>query len=122
MADVSCASTRVLDASKPCYETFTIHVVTFSPLTAQSRKSPDMKCEEMLAVLNEYVDGSIDPAICEEFEKHMAGCNPCQVVVDNIRQTITLYKDGQPYELPVKFRDQLHEALRKRWKEKFAAT
>ena len=56
-----------------------------------------MKCEELLAMLNEYVDGTVDPAVCAEFEQHMAGCNPCQVVVDNIRQTITLYKDGQPY-------------------------
>ena len=66
-------------------------------------------------MLNEYVDGTVDPAICEEFEKHMAGCNPCQVVVDNIRKTITLYKEGKPYELPVKFRQQLHSALRQRW-------
>ena len=50
-----------------------------------------MKCEELLALLNEYVDGTVDPAICTEFEKHLAGCNPCQVVVDNIRQTITLF-------------------------------
>ena len=77
-----------------------------------------MKCQEMLAVLNEYVDGTVDPAICEEFEKHMAGCNPCQVVVDNIRQTITLYKNGQPYDLPVKFRTQLHDVLRARWQQK----
>jgi anti-sigma factor RsiW len=76
-----------------------------------------MTCEEMLALLNEYVDGTVDPALCEEFEKHMAGCNPCQVVVDNIRQTITLYQNGQPYELPVKFREQLHDALRARWRE-----
>jgi anti-sigma factor RsiW len=74
-----------------------------------------MKCEQLLAILSEYVDGTVDPAICDEFEKHMAGCNPCQVVVDNIRQTITLYKNGQPYELPVKFRERLHGALRERW-------
>jgi anti-sigma factor RsiW len=76
-----------------------------------------MKCEEMLAVLNDYVDGGIDPAICREFEQHMAGCNPCQVVVDNIRKTITLYKAGRPYELPAPFRNRLHESLRRRWKE-----
>ena len=58
-----------------------------------------MKCAELLASLNEYVDGTVDPAICEEFEKHMAGCNPCQVVVDNIRKTITLYKEGRPYAI-----------------------
>ncbi len=80
-----------------------------------------MKCEQLLEMLNEYVDGTIDPAICEEFEKHMAGCNPCQIVVDNIRKTITLYKNGQQCELPVSFREKLHEALRARWKERLKA-
>ena len=76
-----------------------------------------MKCEELLAMLNEYVDGTVDPAVCEEFERHMAGCNPCQIVVDNIRKTITLYKAGQPHELPPQFREKLHEQLRRRWKQ-----
>jgi hypothetical protein len=76
-----------------------------------------MKCEELLAMLNEYVDGSVDPAICNAFREHLADCNPCQVVVDNIRQTITLYKAGQPFELPVAFRERLHRTLRQRWQE-----
>ena len=76
-----------------------------------------MKCAELLKYLNEYVDGTVDAAVCEEFEKHMAGCNPCQVVVDNIRKTITLYKEGQPYKLPAEFHERLHNALRQRWKE-----
>lgn len=80
-----------------------------------------MKCEELLQMLNEYVDGTVDPAICAEFEKHMAGCNPCQVVVDNIRKTVTLYKNGQPYELPLGFRAKLHSSLRERWREKHPA-
>lgn len=79
-----------------------------------------MRCKELLKSLNDYVDGTIDPKICEEFERHMAGCNPCQVVVDNIRKTITLYKEGEPYELPAKFRSRLHEALRQKWREKRA--
>jgi hypothetical protein len=74
-----------------------------------------MKCAELLAALNEYVEGTVDPAICEEFEKHMAGCDPCQVVVDNIRQTITLYKEGKPYALTADFRQRLHSVLRQRW-------
>jgi len=78
-----------------------------------------MKCEDLLARLNEYVDGEIDPAICAEFEKHLAGCDPCQIVIDNIRKTITVYKDGQPYELPVQFRRRLHSILQQNWKRKF---
>ncbi len=68
-------------------------------------------------MLNEYVDGTVDPAVCEEFEKHMAGCNPCQVVVDNIRKTITLYKNGQPHAMPISFREKLHESVREKWKQ-----
>ena len=63
------------------------------------------------------MDGAVDPAICEEFEKHMAGCNPCQVVVDNIRKTITLKKEGKPNELPAGYQNRHHSALRQRWKE-----
>jgi anti-sigma factor RsiW len=79
-----------------------------------------MTCEELLEMLNEYVDGGVDPAVCEKFEQHLAGCNPCQVVVDNIRGTIQLYKDGQPYDLPVEFRPRLHAALREKWREKLS--
>ena len=76
-----------------------------------------MKCDELLAMLNDYVDGDIAPGLCDELEKHLAGCNPCQVVVDNIRKTITLYKEGQPYELPLEFRERLHAVLCERWKQ-----
>ena len=78
-----------------------------------------MKCEELLEALNEYVDGSIEPGICDEFREHLEGCDPCQIVVDNIRHTITLYRAGQPLELPSAFKDRLREVLRERWKAKF---
>ena len=80
-----------------------------------------MKCEELLKMLNEYVDGTVDPALCEEFERHMAGCNPCQVVVDNIRKTISLYKAGEPYPMPAEFEDRLRSALQKKWQEQFGS-
>jgi anti-sigma factor RsiW len=74
-----------------------------------------MKCEELLKAMNEYVDGRLDPAICEEFEHHLAGCDPCKVVVDNIRKTITLYRADQPYELPADFRKRLRQKLQEVW-------
>ena len=77
-----------------------------------------MKCEELLSLLSEYVDGAVDPGICAEFERHMAGCSPCQVVVDNIRQTISIYRAGEPWELPPEFRERLHAGLRERWRQR----
>jgi anti-sigma factor RsiW len=74
-------------------------------------------CGDILALLNEYVDGGVDPSVCQELEAHLAHCNPCRVVVDNVRKTITLYRNDQPCELPAAFRSRLHSALRKCWKE-----
>ncbi len=81
-----------------------------------------MKCEEMLAALNEYVDGDLDPAICQSFQQHLEGCNPCQIVIDNIRGTIQLFQDGQPYEMPAEFHQKLSGLLRRRWKERFPSS
>lgn len=80
-----------------------------------------MKCEDLLRALNDYVDSDIDPAVCEEFERHLAGCNPCQIVVDNIRQTIALYRADEPYAMPPEFHEQLRKCLFARWQQKFGA-
>ena len=78
-----------------------------------------MDCDELLKALNEYVDGTLAPGVCEQLEQHLAGCNPCQIVVDNIRKTITLYKNGQPLELPPQASERIRQCLRQRWREKF---
>jgi anti-sigma factor RsiW len=78
-----------------------------------------MTCEELLQALNDYVDGDIDPAICESFAAHLAGCNPCQVVVDNIRHTIQLFKAGQQFDLPPAFQASLSNQLQAKWQAKF---
>jgi RNA polymerase sigma-70 factor (ECF subfamily) len=77
-----------------------------------------MKCEELLAALNQYVDGEIEPGLCDSFERHLTDCNPCQIVVDNIRQTIRLYKAEEPFELPPALHHRLARLLRERRKGK----
>ena len=72
-------------------------------------------CDEFLALLNEYVDGKVGASTCKKLESHLAQCNPCRVVVDNIRKTITLYRRNQPCALPVKFRKRLYAELRTCW-------
>jgi hypothetical protein len=78
-----------------------------------------MSCEELLQALNEYIDHETLSALCQEFADHLAGCNPCQVVVDNIRQTIRLYKAGEPYPMPPEFTARLRAVLRSKWESKF---
>lgn len=78
-----------------------------------------MTCEELLEALNEYVDGTLDLQVCEKFADHIADCNPCQIVIDNIRKSISLYKNGEPFPLPQEFQNTLRDNLLKRWKQKF---
>lgn len=74
-----------------------------------------MKCQELLGALNEYVDGETQSALCRALQEHLAGCNPCRIVVDNIRQTITLYRAGQAVPLPAGVHEKIHSILQERW-------
>jgi anti-sigma factor RsiW len=74
-------------------------------------------CGDLLALLNDYVDGAADPGLCRELEAHLKACNPCQMVVDTIRKTIRLYRQNEPCELPPEFRTRLHECLRNHWRK-----
>jgi predicted anti-sigma-YlaC factor YlaD len=77
-----------------------------------------MKCDELLRMLNDYVDGDIDPSVCARLEEHLEGCDPCRVVIDSIRKTIILYKEEGVTEIPIPFRERLHDTLRERWEQK----
>jgi len=81
-----------------------------------------MNCDELLKALNEFVDGEVDSEICQEFKRHLEQCGPCQIVVDNIRKTITLYRDGEVYPMPDDFQARLRDQLKARWREKFGCT
>ena len=76
-----------------------------------------MRCEELLRLINEYVDGALEPGLCRDLEGHLSGCDPCTVVIDNIRRTITLYRGEEVVDLPPDFRERMRGALRRRWAE-----
>lgn len=78
-----------------------------------------MDCKEILAALSDYVDGDLDPELYRTLQEHLADCNPCQLVVDNVRHTISVYKSGRPLELPAELCERLRRVLRERWEMKF---
>lgn len=76
-----------------------------------------MRCTDLLDALSDYVDGELDPSMCKELEAHLGGCDSCRVVVDTCRKTIHFYKGEQECELPLQFREKLHQSLKDRWKQ-----
>jgi hypothetical protein len=78
-----------------------------------------MTCDELLKALNDYIDDETVLAFYTEFADHLAGCNPCQVVVDNVRKTIKLYQNCEPYPMPAEFEQRLSAELKLAWQRKF---
>jgi anti-sigma factor RsiW len=60
------------------------------------------ECRQLLGQLNEYVDGELADILCDALESHLDGCADCQVVLDSLTKTITLYRGLRevPMELP----------------------
>ena len=68
-------------------------------------------CELILENLSAYLDGEASAALCAEIDKHLAGCDDCQVVVDTLRRTITLYRTLPQSGMPDSLRKRLYKTF-----------
>ncbi len=46
------------------------------------------RCKAMFAELSNYLDEQLDDSLCEELEKHLGGCDPCQAFLAGLEATI----------------------------------
>ena len=57
------------------------------------------RCKEMFAELSNYLDDELDDSLCEELQKHMEGCAPCNTFLSSLERTIQSCRtatNGQP--------------------------
>jgi anti-sigma factor RsiW len=69
------------------------------------------ECQHLLGQLSDYVDGELGQAMCEEIERHLAGCENCRVVVDTLRKTVMLYQTQGQTPLPGDVQERLFKIL-----------
>lgn len=70
------------------------------------------KCEELLGSLSAYIDGDLAPALCQELEKHLEGCDDCRVVLNTTKRTIELvHSPVEKSDLPEDVRERLFKRL-----------
>ena len=81
-----------------------------------------MKCQELLRALNEHLDGETQSALCQALQEHLADCDTCRIVIDNIRQTITLYRNSEEASLPTGLHERILAIVRNRWAAKLRGT
>ena len=70
-------------------------------------------CRHLLDSLSPYVDGELGAELCAEIERHLSGCENCQIVVDSLRKTVYLYRVAadQPPAVPEDVRQRLYHYL-----------
>ena len=76
-------------------------------------------CREYIEELNSFLDGELDDELCHEIEEHIGQCNNCRIMVDTMRQTVALCREGRREKLPPTLEDKLSSKLRERWNKKF---
>jgi len=76
-----------------------------------------MRCEELRILISDYLDGELDVEVCAEFERHVAHCDRCQIVIRTTRRTISIYRQRPPQPVPDETARRLREALRALWEK-----
>lgn len=77
------------------------------------------KCPDYISELNDFLDGTLDPQTCEEISRHVGECRNCRIMVDTLKQTVTLCRDGIKEPLPAALESKLTGMLKQRWEKKF---
>jgi len=50
----------------------------------------DITCREVVELLSSYLDGELPASLRARVEAHLAACDGCTMVVDELRETIRL--------------------------------
>jgi anti-sigma factor RsiW len=61
---------------------------TMRRLLSKAMRPNRRKCEDVRALMSEYVDGELDADRRRRVERHVRFCHRCHIVLGNLRQTL----------------------------------
>ena len=68
---------------------------------ASAEESRPQHCRSLFAALSDYMDGVVDDAVCEEMDRHIHDCVPCQAFLSSLKQAVSECQAYQPEAKPV---------------------
>ena len=80
----------------------------------------DENCEEVFALLSEYLDLELPPETCKQIEQHVAGCGPCVEFTESLRKIVDLCRQYKPAELPAPMGQEARSRLLEVWRRMLA--
>lgn len=71
-------------------------------------------CEDVVAVLHDYFEGSLDATLAAAIERHFQGCPDCDAFSKTYREVIRLTGELACDDIPNEVRQRVNAALRER--------
>ena len=75
-------------------------------------ESADLTCAELVELVTDYLEGSLEPDEQDRFERHVEMCEGCAIFLDQIRTTVRLTGRLTEDKLSPSARDILLDAFR----------
>ncbi len=73
-----------------------------------------ISCKEMVDLIMDYLDGSLDSVTSEGFDMHIDGCIDCHAFLNTYRKTASLMNKLSCKEIPEELRTRISNFLRER--------
>jgi RNA polymerase sigma-70 factor (ECF subfamily) len=54
------------------------------------------RCRRLFATLSDYMDGVVDDAVCEQMDRHITDCEPCQAFLSSLKQAVERCRSYRP--------------------------
>lgn len=70
-----------------------------------------MNCDELRRRLTDYADGATDADLCDEIERHLAGCPQCQELRHDLAELSRFCRQCDPPRLPDAARAHIRKLL-----------
>ena len=70
-----------------------------------------IECKHVWNNISGYLDGTLDPAVLQQVQKHLGHCGICSAILDSTRNILILTADERVFELPLGYSDRLHARL-----------
>ena len=70
-----------------------------------------MTCEDAIAVLADFLEQALSPAVVSELEAHLGDCEPCRAYLNTYRKTRGLVARAGRIEMPAELRERLRSFL-----------
>ena len=80
---------------------------------AESAGAP-ITCEQVTALLIDYVAGDLDPATTLVLEQHVQNCPDCVAFLRTCRESIRLTRTLRYEDIPGELQDRVHALLRQK--------